>query len=93
MVDSKVLNDEELKKVTGGVEVNGLTYKYEIGTFLKCESSTEKIIAEILNHAVLDGCPAYNLSGTKYYAGSTYTDSLQATLKESFLDKNGYYPM
>lgn len=93
MVDSKVLNDEELKKVTGGVEVNGLTYKYEIGTFLKCESSTEKIIVEILNYAVLDGCPAYDLLGTKYYINTTYTDSLQATLKESFLDKSNYFPM
>lgn len=93
MVDLTKLNDEELRTVIGGVSVNGIVYKYSINTLLKCEGTEETIVAKILNYAVIDGCPAYEVEGTKsfkYYSG---TETLTGTLKESFFDSNNYYPM
>lgn len=86
------LKDDELKAVSGGVSVNGIEYKYPIGTKLICFGEKESIIAEILDHAVINGAPAYLLDATKNYIYSPESESIQATLEESFLDKAGYVP-
>lgn len=94
MVNNKVeLKDEELKEVSGGIVVNGITYKYAKDTVLKTQGSEETIIAKVLNYAVINGGPAYELDATKYFVGTTYTQTLQGTLEERFLDLAGYVPV
>ena len=86
------LKDDELKTVSGGVSVNGIEYKYSIGTKLICCGENESIIAEILDHAVINGAPAYLLDATKNFLYSSESETMQATLEEAFLDKAGYVP-
>ena len=91
MEDKRELSDVKLEEVSGGAKANGIEYKYSKGTKLRMDGMEEYIIAEVLDYAVINGCAAYELNGTKYFISSTYTQSMQCTLEESFLDNAGYY--
>lgn len=93
MPEQDIITDEELEKVNGGalLKNGGVSYKYSAGNTLRLDGTNEYIIAIIEGLTTLDGKPAYSINGTKHYVGTTYTDSLTATLTEEFLDQNGYY--
>lgn len=91
MTNIRELNDKELENVTGGIEVNGINYKYTKGTRLRSDGQQEYIIAEVLEYAVIDGYPAYELYGTTYIKDTNESASMQGIVRESVLDSGGYY--
>lgn len=88
MTNNKELNEEELQKVSGGTTIDGINYKYDIGTWFMYSNSISKTrIYYIKNYAGSNsGVPLYNLWGWVEKIPGNFGNPNCYTIGESTLD-------